>query len=172
MLKHICATECKCMRRASLRLVLLQVISALICKCLGLSHERLNQFRFSAGSITVIEFPSPDDLSRIVVRPACVARNGALEDDALQQGRVSAAYSGAACLTARRHYAGDPAAGKLALHSGCCSPTHDFLPLVAETIKRLQVRCTNYTAHLGRWSVPLTPEEGDLEGVCGLDGCF
>ena len=46
----------------------MQVISALVCKCLGLGHGRLNQFRFSAGSISVIEFPSPDDLERITVR--------------------------------------------------------------------------------------------------------
>jgi len=32
------------------------------------------------------------------------------------------------------------------------------------------IRCTNYTAHLGRWSVPVTPDDLDL--VCGVDGCF
>ena len=54
--------------------VRVQVISAIVCKCLGLGHGRLNQFRFSAGSISVIEFPSPDDLERISVRPvpACI----------------------------------------------------------------------------------------------------
>jgi hypothetical protein len=32
------------------------------------------------------------------------------------------------------------------------------------------IRACNYTAHLGRWSVPITPE--DMEAVCGIDGCF
>mmetsp|Transcript_37750 Transcript_37750/g.67665 ORF Transcript_37750/g.67665 Transcript_37750/m.67665 type:complete len:126 (-) Transcript_37750:226-603(-) len=32
------------------------------------------------------------------------------------------------------------------------------------------VRCSNYTAHLGRWAVPITVEDMDL--VCGVDGCF
>ena len=33
------------------------------------------------------------------------------------------------------------------------------------------IRCINYTAHLGRWAIPVTRE--NLEDmVCGLDGCF
>lgn len=32
------------------------------------------------------------------------------------------------------------------------------------------LRCLNYTAHLGRWAVPITRD--DLEGLCGIDGCF
>jgi 2-carboxy-D-arabinitol-1-phosphatase len=32
------------------------------------------------------------------------------------------------------------------------------------------VRCHNYTAHLGRWAVPITSEDEVL--VCGIDGCF
>ena len=50
-----------------------QVISALVCNCLGLDHSRLNQFRFSAGSISVIEFPSAEDMSRVVVRASMLA---------------------------------------------------------------------------------------------------
>jgi len=33
------------------------------------------------------------------------------------------------------------------------------------------VRTLNYTAHLGRWAVPITPEDERNE-VCGIDGCF
>lgn len=32
------------------------------------------------------------------------------------------------------------------------------------------VQCINYTAHLGRWSVPITNE--DMDAVCGIEGCF
>jgi len=32
------------------------------------------------------------------------------------------------------------------------------------------IRTLNYTAHLGRWAVPITRD--DLDGVCGIDGCF
>jgi probable phosphoglycerate mutase len=32
------------------------------------------------------------------------------------------------------------------------------------------VRTHNYTAHLGRWAVPITRD--DLDMVCGIDGCF
>lgn len=33
------------------------------------------------------------------------------------------------------------------------------------------LRCTNYTAHLGRWAPPLT--EPDPESLlCGPEGCF
>jgi broad specificity phosphatase PhoE len=32
------------------------------------------------------------------------------------------------------------------------------------------LRTLNSTAHLGRWSVPITPEAGP--DVCGIDGCF
>ena len=32
------------------------------------------------------------------------------------------------------------------------------------------VQCINYTAHLGRWSVPTTQE--NLDNVCGIEGCF
>ena len=32
------------------------------------------------------------------------------------------------------------------------------------------LRCHNFTAHLGRWAVPITSEEETL--VCGIDGCF
>eukprot|EP00803_Ostreobium_quekettii_P008845 evm.model.scf_195.10 EVM.evm.TU.scf_195.10 scf_195:60836-66886(-) len=32
------------------------------------------------------------------------------------------------------------------------------------------IRCVNYSAHLGRWAVPLTLK--DLDSVCGIDGCF
>ena len=34
------------------------------------------------------------------------------------------------------------------------------------------VRCVNYTAHLGRWAIPVTREDLDSEKVCGIDGCF
>jgi broad specificity phosphatase PhoE len=33
------------------------------------------------------------------------------------------------------------------------------------------VRALNYTAHLGRWAVPITPEDERSE-MCGIDGCF
>ena len=32
------------------------------------------------------------------------------------------------------------------------------------------IRCSNYSAHLGRWSIPVTRD--DLDAVCGIDGCF
>lgn len=32
------------------------------------------------------------------------------------------------------------------------------------------VQCINYTAHLGRWSVPVTIE--NMDTVCGIEGCF
>ena len=32
------------------------------------------------------------------------------------------------------------------------------------------VRAMNFTAHLGRWAVPVTQDEEEL--VCGIDGCF
>ncbi len=32
------------------------------------------------------------------------------------------------------------------------------------------VQCINYTAHLGRWSVPITND--DMDSVCGIEGCF
>jgi hypothetical protein len=32
------------------------------------------------------------------------------------------------------------------------------------------LRCLNYTAHLGRWAAPISRD--DLDGVCGIDGCF
>ncbi|KAF6263231.1 phosphoglycerate mutase-like protein [Scenedesmus sp. NREL 46B-D3] len=32
------------------------------------------------------------------------------------------------------------------------------------------MRCLNYTAHLGRWAVPITRDDMDM--VCGIDGCF
>ena len=32
------------------------------------------------------------------------------------------------------------------------------------------VQCINYTAHLGRWSVPITDD--DLDSICGIEGCF
>ncbi len=31
-------------------------------------------------------------------------------------------------------------------------------------------RCLNYTAHLGRWAVPITRD--DYQEVCGIEGCF
>jgi len=35
------------------------------------------------------------------------------------------------------------------------------------------VRCVNYTAHLGRWAIPVTRDVEDLgDKVCGIDGCF
>ena len=40
-------------------------------------------------------------------------------------------------------------------------------PLVAGV-----VRCTNYTAHLGRWAVPVTRDDSVEYAVCGIDGCF
>ena len=34
-------------------------------------------------------------------------------------------------------------------------------------------RCVNYTAHLGRWAIPVTRDADDLgDKVCGIDGCF
>jgi probable phosphoglycerate mutase len=32
------------------------------------------------------------------------------------------------------------------------------------------IRCHNYTAHLGRWAVPISRDNEVL--VCGIDGCF
>lgn len=32
------------------------------------------------------------------------------------------------------------------------------------------VRCANYSAHLGRWAIPITRD--DLDAICGIDGCF
>ncbi|KAI8464921.1 MAG: phosphoglycerate mutase-like protein [Monoraphidium minutum] len=32
------------------------------------------------------------------------------------------------------------------------------------------LRCLNYTAHLGQWAAPITPEDGNE--MCGIDGCF
>lgn len=32
------------------------------------------------------------------------------------------------------------------------------------------VRAANYTAHLGRWAVPITQDESEM--MCGIDGCF
>lgn len=32
------------------------------------------------------------------------------------------------------------------------------------------VQCINYTAHLGRWSVPITND--NMDSVCGIEGCF
>lgn len=32
------------------------------------------------------------------------------------------------------------------------------------------LRCANYSAHLGRWAVPVTMDDWEL--VCGIDGCF
>ena len=58
-----------------------QVISALLCNCLGLDHSRLSQFRFSAGSITVVEWPSADDLSRVNVRALAECLNGCLHPE-------------------------------------------------------------------------------------------
>lgn len=35
------------------------------------------------------------------------------------------------------------------------------------------IRCLNYTAHLGRWAVPITRDDPDfLDSVCGIEGCF
>lgn len=34
------------------------------------------------------------------------------------------------------------------------------------------VRCINYTAHLGRWAIPVTREDLDSDKLCGIDGCF
>eukprot|EP00959_Pyramimonas_sp_CCMP1952_P209997 4393735-Pyramimonas_sp.AAC.1 len=36
---------------------------------------------------------------------------------------------------------------------------------------RAVLRCSNYTAHLGRWAVPVSGE-GRLVDLCGVDGCF
>lgn len=33
------------------------------------------------------------------------------------------------------------------------------------------VQCTNFTAHLGRWAVPVTRDDAEY-AVCGIDGCF
>lgn len=32
------------------------------------------------------------------------------------------------------------------------------------------VRVMNFTAHLGRWAVPVTQDEEEM--LCGIDGCF
>ena len=32
------------------------------------------------------------------------------------------------------------------------------------------LRCSNYSAHLGRWAIPVTRD--NLDEVCGIDGCF
>lgn len=32
-------------------------------------------------------------------------------------------------------------------------------------------RCTNFSAHLGRWAVPVTRDDVEY-AVCGIDGCF
>ncbi len=38
----------------------------------------------------------------------------------------------------------------------------------------LLCRCVNYTAHLGRWAIPVTRDAEDMgdDKVCGIDGCF
>ena len=79
------------------------VISAILCRCLGMGAAGLSLFRTSSGSVTVLDFPD-------------VAACG----DALVAGIV---------------------------------------------------RCTNYTAHLGRWAVPVTRDDVEY-AVCGIDGCF
>ena len=61
--------------------------------------------------------------------------------------------------------------GQLGTALGLLPPTLR-LRLCMTSLALVQVRCTNYTAHLGRWSVPVTREEGEMEGVCGIDGCF
>ncbi|BDA42581.1 probable phosphoglycerate mutase GpmB at N-terminal half [Coccomyxa sp. Obi] len=41
----------------------------------------------------------------------------------------------------------------------------------AEGLAHGIVRCTNFTAHLGRWAVPVTRDDVEY-AVCGIDGCF
>ncbi len=42
----------------------------------------------------------------------------------------------------------------------------------AEGLAHGIVRCTNFTAHLGRWAVPVTRDDSVEYAVCGIDGCF
>ena len=46
------------------------------------------------------------------------------------------------------------------------------LPFAAAGSKEAVVRCMNYTAHLGRWAVPITREDVESEALCGIEGCF
>ena len=41
----------------------------------------------------------------------------------------------------------------------------------ADTMHKGVVQCTNYTAHLGRWAVPVTRDDSEY-AMCGIDGCF
>lgn len=48
----------------------------------------------------------------------------------------------------------------------------DFPDVAAgDQLRHGVVRCTNFTAHLGRWAVPVTREDVEY-AVCGIDGCF
>ncbi|CAL5219736.1 g1633 [Coccomyxa viridis] len=41
----------------------------------------------------------------------------------------------------------------------------------ADTMHKGVIQCTNFTAHLGRWAVPVTRDDAEY-AVCGIDGCF
>ncbi len=41
----------------------------------------------------------------------------------------------------------------------------------ADTMHAGVIQCTNFTAHLGRWAVPVTRDDAEY-AVCGIDGCF
>lgn len=43
--------------------------------------------------------------------------------------------------------------------------------LMAGIILGCVCRCHNYTAALGRWSVPISRDDQEML-VCGIDGCF
>ena len=48
------------------------------------------------------------------------------------------------------------------------------LPFASAGSNMVVVRCMNYTAHLGRWAVPITRDDMDMdsEALCGIEGCF
>ena len=46
------------------------------------------------------------------------------------------------------------------------------LPFASSGDKMVVVRCMNYTAHLGRWAVPIARDDMDSDVLCGIEGCF
>ena len=46
------------------------------------------------------------------------------------------------------------------------------MPFATSGNNQVVVRCINYTAHLGRWSVPITRDDPDSDTLCGIEGCF
>ena len=46
------------------------------------------------------------------------------------------------------------------------------LPFASSGDKMVVVRCMNYTAHLGRWAVPIARDDMDSDVLCAIEGCF